>query len=100
MGRALRDLGVQMIPAHSPQARGRSERSFSTWQGRLPQKLRLRGIRTVEEANRFLRDEYIAEFNRRFQFPGHAARHGVHHMPAPRSGPDLLAAVRAHGEPR
>src|SRR5271170_6520806 len=67
VGRALRDLGVQMIPAYSPQARGRSERSFSTWQGRLPQELRLRGIATVEEANRFLREHYIAEFNRRFQ---------------------------------
>ena len=44
VGRALRELGMQMIPAYSPQARGRSERSFSTWQGRLPQELRLRGI--------------------------------------------------------
>ncbi len=35
-----------MIPAYSPQARGRSERSFGTWQGRLPQELRLRGIQT------------------------------------------------------
>jgi transposase len=67
VGRALHELGVQMIPAYSPQARGRSERSFSTWQGRLPQELRLRGIRTVEAANRFLREDYIAEFNRRFQ---------------------------------
>jgi hypothetical protein len=55
-----------MIPAYSPQARGRSERSFGTWQGRLPQELRLAGIRTVEAANQFLRDCYIAEFNRKF----------------------------------
>ena len=67
VGRALRELGVQMIPAYSPQARGRSERSFGTWQGRLPQELRLHGITTVEAANRFLREDYIAEFNRRFQ---------------------------------
>jgi len=67
VGRALRDLGVQMIPAYSPQARGRSERNFGTWQGRLPQELRLHGITTVEEANRFLREHYTAEFNRRFQ---------------------------------
>src|SRR6201988_538982 len=66
VGRALREVGIRMIPAYSPQARGRSERSFGTWQGRLPQELRLRGITTVEEANRFLRQEYIAEFNRRF----------------------------------
>jgi transposase len=67
VGRALHELGVQMIPAYSPQARGRSERNFSTWQGRLPQELRLRQLRTLEAANRFLREHYVAEFNRRFQ---------------------------------
>lgn len=66
VGRAMQQLGIRMIPAYSPQARGRSERNFGTWQGRLPQELRLRGITTVEDANRFLRQEYIAEFNRRF----------------------------------
>jgi Homeodomain-like domain len=69
VGRALRELGVQMIAAYSPQARGRSERNFGTWQGRLPQELRLRGIGNVEAANRFLREHYIAEFNARFQVP-------------------------------
>jgi len=67
VGRALRQLGIQMIPAYSPQARGRSERNFGTWQGRLPQELRLHGIGSVEKANEFLREHYIAEFNRRFQ---------------------------------
>ncbi len=67
VGRALRELGIQMIPAYSPQARGRSERNFGTWQGRLPQELRLHGIGSVEKANEFLREHYIAEFNRRFQ---------------------------------
>ena len=67
VGRALRELGVRMIPAYSPQARGRSERNFGTWQGRLPQELRLRAITTVEAANRFLREAYIAEFNQRFR---------------------------------
>jgi transposase len=66
VGRALRELGIQLIPAYSPQARGRSERSFRTWQGRLPQELRLRGLTTPEEANRFLKKSYIREFNRRF----------------------------------
>ena len=66
LGRALKELGIQMIPAYSPQARGRMERSYRTWQGRLPQELRLRKIGTVEEANGFLRLEYRAEFNRRF----------------------------------
>ena len=69
IGRALRELGVQMIPAYSPQARGRSERNFRTWQGRLPQELRLRGIRSLEAANGFLREHYIAEFNAHFQVP-------------------------------
>src|SRR4051794_12456684 len=66
VGRAMKELGVQMIAAYSPQARGRSERSFGTWQGRLPQELRLAGITSVEGANAFLRELYIAEFNRRF----------------------------------
>jgi hypothetical protein len=59
-------LGIKMIPSYSPQARGRMERSYRTWQGRLPQELRVRQITTVEEANRFLREEYRAELNRRF----------------------------------
>jgi transposase len=67
VGRALHELGVQMIPAYSPEARGRSERNFGTWQGRLPQELRLHQIRTLEGANQFLREHYVAEFNRRFQ---------------------------------
>jgi transposase len=66
VGRAMKELGVQMIPAYSPQARGRSERNFGTWQGRLPQELRLAGITTVEGANAFLRERYVAEFNAKF----------------------------------
>ena len=67
-----------MIPSYSPQAWGRSERSFSTWQGRLPQELRLHGIRTLEGANEFLSGNYIAEFNRRFAVP--AAQRGTAFM--------------------
>ena len=66
LGRALQELGIQMIPAYSPQARGRMERSYRTWQGRLPQELRIRRIQSVEPANAFLRQHYVAEFNRRF----------------------------------
>ena len=69
VGRALKELGVQMIPAYSPQARGRCERSFGTWQNRLPQELRLAGISTLEQANGFLRERYMAEFNRKFAQP-------------------------------
>src|SRR5215472_12849927 len=68
VGRALKELGIEPIPAYSPQARGRSERNFGTWQGRLPQELRIRNIRTIEEANHFLWT-YIAEFNRKFAVP-------------------------------
>ena len=67
VGRAMKELGVQMIAAYSPQARGRSERSFGTWQGRLPQELRLAGVSTVEGANAFLREKYIGEFNGKFR---------------------------------
>ena len=67
VGRAMKELGIKMIPAYSPQARGRSERNFGTWQGRLPQELRLAQIRSLEEANRFLRRCYIREFNRKFR---------------------------------
>jgi len=69
VGRAMKELGIQMIAAYSPQARGRSERNFGTWQGRLPQELRLAGITTVEGANAFLRERYIGEFNARFSVP-------------------------------
>jgi transposase len=74
VGRALQELGVKMIAAYSPEARGRSERSFGTWQGRLPQELRLRGIKDMAAANEFLRTEYIGEFNSKFTVP--AAQRG------------------------
>jgi transposase len=93
VGRALRELGVQMIPAYSPQARGRSERSFGTWQGRLPQELRLQGITTVDQANRFLREHYIAEFNGRFQVA--PAQRGSGFVACPRSKDmDLIFALQ------
>jgi transposase len=91
-GRALRDLGVQMIPAYSPQARGRSERNFGTWQGRLPQELRLKEIHTVDEANHFLRQHYVAEFNRHFQVP--AAQRGTAFTPGPRRDLDLIFSLQ------
>jgi hypothetical protein len=69
VGRAMKELGVQMIAAYSPQARGRSERNFGTWQGRLPQELRLAGITTAAGANAFLRERYIGEFNAQFCVP-------------------------------
>jgi transposase len=92
VGRALKELGIQMIPAYSPQARGRMERSYSTWQGRLPQELRLAGIATVEEANRFLRERYIAEFNRKFTVK--AAEAGTAFRPCTRRDLDWIFTVQ------
>jgi len=92
VGRALRDLGVQRIPAYSPEARGGSERNFGTWQGRLPQELRLHGIRTVEAANAFLRQHYIAEFNRRFQVA--AVQRGSAFTACPRRDLDWIFSLQ------
>ena len=67
VGRALRQLGIELIPAYSPEARGRSERMFGTLQKRLPQELRLAGITGMAEANRFLKEVYLPQHNARFQ---------------------------------
>ncbi|HEX7962433.1 MAG TPA: hypothetical protein VF493_21145, partial [Terriglobales bacterium] len=72
-------LGIRMIPAYSPQARGRSERNFRTLQGRLPQELRLRSFKQPEAANRWLRRYYVPSFNRRFAVP--AAQSGTAFVP-------------------
>ncbi len=66
VGRALAQLGIEHIPAYSPQARGRCERAFRTLQDRLPKELALAGIGTVEAANAFLRDLYLPAHNARF----------------------------------
>jgi hypothetical protein len=63
--RALKELGVELIHAHSAQAKGRVERLFNTLQDRLVKEMRLRGIQTLQEANRFLK-QYLPVYNRRF----------------------------------
>jgi transposase len=68
-GRAMKQLGIAMIPAYSPEARGRSERMFSTHQGRLPKELSLAGITEMEEANRYIRESYLPSFNAEFKRP-------------------------------
>ena len=85
VGRALKELGIEMIPAYSPQAGGRSERRFGTWPGGLPSEQRLAGITGVEEANRFLREHYIGEMNRQFSVPAAQTRHAF----VPVRGQDL-----------
>jgi transposase len=72
VGRALAQLGIELIPAYSPEARGRSERMFGTLQKRLPQELRLAGISTMEEANRFLKEVFWPAHNARFARPAEA----------------------------
>jgi transposase len=69
VGRALAQLGIEPIAAYSPEARGRSERAFGTIQGRLPQELRLAGISTMEDANRFLAEVFWPAHNARFATP-------------------------------
>jgi transposase len=67
--RALGQLDIELIPAGSPQARGRMERLWETWQGRLPQELRLAGIQTVAQANAFLQKQWISYHNQTWTVP-------------------------------
>lgn len=59
IGRVLAQLGIEHIPSYCPQGRGRMERFFGTWQGRLPQELGRAGITTVAEANRYIREKFL-----------------------------------------
>ncbi|HEX6963941.1 MAG TPA: ISNCY family transposase [Lacipirellula sp.] len=69
VGRALDQLGIEHIPAYSPEARGRSERMFGTLQDRLPKEIKRADITTIGAANRFLREVYLAAHNARFARP-------------------------------
>ncbi len=77
--RALQQLGITLIPAYSPEARGRSERVFRTLQDRLPKELALAGITDRAAANQFLRDVFLPAYNRRFAVP--AAEAGTAFVP-------------------
>jgi len=66
IGRALEELGIEWIPAHSPQAKGRVERCFGTLQDRLVKGLRLAGACTLEQANVYLQQEFLPEWEARF----------------------------------
>ena len=68
-GRAMGQLGIEMIPAYSPEARGRSERAFETHQGRLTKELALVGITDMAAANAYIRDVYLPAFNAEFAHP-------------------------------
>ena len=67
--RATKDLGIELITAHSPEAKGRVERLFETLQDRLVKELRLENINTPEVRNKFLENVYIYDFNKRFSIP-------------------------------
>jgi len=68
-GRAMHQLGIEMIPAYSPEARGRGERAFRTHQDRLVKELALAGITTMDKANRYINKKYLPGFNREFMEP-------------------------------
>jgi len=68
-GAAMRRLGIEMIAAYSPEARGRSERAFATHQARLPKELALADITDMTAANRYLAEVYQPAFNREFTHP-------------------------------
>jgi hypothetical protein len=85
-GRAMRELDIELICAHSPQAKGRVERRNGVLQDRLVKALRLAGIATLEEANRFVEEEYLVGMDARFQVP--PARKADVHRRVPR-GVDL-----------
>lgn len=93
VGRALEQLGIELIHANSPQARGRCERSYGTLQGRLPQELRAAGIRTVDDANRFL-STYLPTHNK--QFTVAAAESGTAFVPY--AGNELEKVFSRHHE--
>jgi len=89
--RALGQLGIELIPAHSPQARGRMERLWETWQGRLPQELRLAGCTTLEAANAFLTETWVPFHNRTWTVP--AAGDGTAFVPYTGGQLDRICAV-------
>ena len=80
-GRALTELEVKLIHAHSPQAKGRIERLFVTLQDRLVKEMRLKGINSIEEANKFL-EIYLREYNKKFAIK--PRKKGDMHRPIPK----------------
>jgi transposase len=95
-GRGLREVGIGWIPAYSPQAKGRVERSFGTDQDRLVKHLRLAKVKTLQDANKFLEEEYWPEWNERFARP----LQGVVDMHRPLTPQTDLASALSHVEQR
>jgi hypothetical protein len=96
IGRALQELGIVWIPAHSPQAKGRVERNFGTAQDRLVKGMRVAGVKTIEEANAYLTNDYLAWWERELTMA--AANPDDAHRPLDK-GHDLAASL-SHVETR
>jgi Integrase core domain len=96
IGRALRELGVTWIAAHSPQAKGRVERNFGTAQDRLVKGMRVAGVKTIEQANEYLTNDYLAWWER--ELTVEAANPDDAHRPLDKS--HNLAASLSHVETR
>ena len=96
IGRALQELGIGRITAHSPQAKGRVERCFGTLQDRLVKALRRAGVKALDPANRYLEREFVPAWNRRFQQP--SAEPADVHRPLRRD--QLLVSILSHVEQR
>lgn len=96
IGRALRELGITWIAAHSPQAKGRVERNFGTAQDRLVKGMRVAGVRTIEEANAYLANDYLVWWERELTME--PANPDDAHRPLEKS--HNLAASLSHVETR
>jgi hypothetical protein len=96
IGRGLRELGIAWIAAHSPQAKGRVERNFGTAQDRLVKGMRVAGVKTIEQANQYLTNDYLAWWER--ELTVEAANSDDAHRPLDKS--HNLAASLSHVETR
>jgi transposase len=96
IGRALQELGIAWIPAHSPQAKGRVERNFGTAQDRLVKGMRVAGVRTIEQANQYLEETYLVWWER--ELTAEPAHSGDAHRPLDKS--HRLEASLSHVETR
>jgi transposase len=96
IGRGLRELGINWIPAHSPQAKGRVERNFGTAQDRLVKGMRVAGVKTIEQANQYLSNDYLVWWER--ELTVEAANPDDAHRPLEKS--HQLAASLSHVEMR
>jgi len=96
VSRALKELGIEWIPAYSPQAKGRIERLWGVFQDRLLNELRLENIRTMQEANEYLQKRFLPRYNRKFRVK--AIRKDHAYRPAPLN--KILQGILCWKDPR